>query len=77
MDLQTRKIEFVQKFLKLQNEEVVSRLEKLLEEERKKVIDKDSNPMTKEELNQRIDQSEKDFEENRFKKTSELLSKYK
>ncbi len=32
--------------------------------------------MTEEELNKQIDQSESDFENNRFKSTSELLSKY-
>lgn len=30
MDIQTRKIVFVQEFLKLQNEELLTRLEKLL-----------------------------------------------
>jgi hypothetical protein len=33
MDLQSRKIEFVQEFLKLQSEEAISRLEKLLKKE--------------------------------------------
>jgi len=61
MDLQSRKIEFVQDFLKLQSEEAISKLEKLL----------------KKELNKRIEQSEADFKNNRYKKTSELLSKYK
>jgi len=77
MDLQTRKIEFVQEFLKLQDEEAVARLEKLLEKEKKPDNVKEIKPMSKEELNQRIDQSESDFENNRFKTTSELLSKYK
>ena len=76
MDLQTRKIEFVQEFLKLQDEEAVARLEKLLEKEKKPDNVKEIKPMSKEELNQRIDQSESDFENNRFKTTSELLSKY-
>jgi hypothetical protein len=76
MDLQTRKIEFVQEFLKLQDEEAVARLEKLLEKEKKTDNVKEIKPMSKEELNQRIDQSESDFENNRFKTTSELLSKY-
>ncbi|KEO73810.1 hypothetical protein [Anditalea andensis] len=76
MDLQTRKIEFVQEFLKLQDEEAVARLEKLLEKEKKTDNMKQVKPMTKEELNQRIDQSESDFKNNRFKTTSELLSKY-
>ena len=34
MDLQTRKITFVQEFLKIQSEEVIIRLEKLLEKEK-------------------------------------------
>ena len=35
MDLQTRKIEFVQEFLKIQSEEAIERLEKLLKKEKK------------------------------------------
>lgn len=74
MDIQTRKIEVVQAFLKLQSEEMVSQFEKLL----KKVenSEKDFKPFTKEELNERISKSENDFENKRFKSTSELLSKY-
>lgn len=33
MDLQTRKIKFVQEFLKLQSEQAISRLEKILQKE--------------------------------------------
>lgn len=76
MDLQTRKIEFVQEFLKLQSEEAVSRLEQLLEEEKGNKIGEADKPMTGEELNKRVAQSEADFEQNRFKKSSELMSKY-
>jgi hypothetical protein len=76
MDLQSRKIEFVQDFLKLQSEEAISRLEKLLKKEKKNVIGKEFKSMTKKELNKRIDQSESDFNNKRYKKTSELLSKY-
>ncbi len=76
MDLQSRKIEFVQEFLKLRSEDAISRLEKLLKKEKKNVVGKDFKPMTKEELNKRIDQSESDFKNNKFKKSSELLSKY-
>jgi len=76
MDLQSRKIEFIQDFLKLQSEETISRLEKLLKKENKNVIGKEFKSMTKKELNIRIDQSESDFKNNRYKKTSQLLSKY-
>ena len=77
MNLETRKLEFVQEFLKLQSEEVISKLEKLLKSEGISSIDYKSEPMSKEELNSRIDQSESDFDKGRFKSSSELLSKYK
>lgn len=76
MDIQTRKIEFVQQFLKLQNEDIISQFEKLMETRLNWDIDDQHKPMSIEELNLRIDQSEKDFRENRFKSTAELLNKF-
>ncbi len=76
MDLQSRKIEFVQEFLEIQSEEIVSRLEKLLKKENKVSSERIFEPMTQDELNKRIDQSESDFQNNRFKSSSELLAKY-
>ncbi|MEQ5792024.1 hypothetical protein J4E06_13225 [Muricauda sp. NFXS6] len=77
MNLEARKIEFIQEFLKLQSEEAVSRLEQLLKKERNATDERIFEPMTQEELDKRIDQSESDFQNNRFKNSSELLSKYK
>ncbi|MFD2543743.1 hypothetical protein ACFSSB_15560 [Lacinutrix gracilariae] len=76
MNLEARKIEFVQEFLKLQSEEAVSRLEKILRKEKNASDNRIFEPMTKEELNKRIDKSESDFRNNRFKNSSELLAKY-
>ncbi|KDN55288.1 hypothetical protein [Flavobacterium seoulense] len=73
MDLQTRKIEFVQEFLKLQSEELIAQFENLLKKETNKKL----KPMSVIELNSRIDQSENDFKNGKFKSSSELLSKYK
>lgn len=73
MDLQTRKIEFVQEFLKLQSEEIISQLENLLRKKKNERIE----PMTEAELNERIDQSEQDFKNGKFKTSAELLAKYK
>lgn len=73
MDLQTRKIEFVQEFLKIQSEEAIERLEKLLKKEKKNTL---PDSMSLEELNERIEKSESDFKNNRFKSTSDLLAKY-
>ena len=63
--------------MELQSEPAISRLEELLRKEKEKVSDMAKEPMTEIELNQRIDQSEADFKNNRFKKTSELITKYK
>lgn len=76
MDIQTRKIEFVQAFLKLQSEEIISQFEKLLKKSKKFIDEKEFKPFTIEELNNRILKSEKDFENGRHKTTSEILSKY-
>ena len=73
MDLQTRKIEFVQEFLKIQSEEAIERLEKLLKKEKKNTL---PDSMSLVELNERIEKSESDFKNNRFKSTSGLLAKY-
>lgn len=76
MDIQTRKIEFVQAFLKLQSEEMISQFENLLKKTNKLKNEEELIPFTIEELNERISKSEKDFETGRFKTTSELLSKF-
>jgi DNA primase large subunit len=76
MNLEARKIEFVQGFLKLKSEEAVSRLEKLLQKEMNASDDLIFKPLTQDELDKRIDQSESDFRNKRYKSSSELLAKY-
>ncbi|HKK39247.1 MAG TPA: hypothetical protein VJ949_07505 [Cryomorphaceae bacterium] len=73
MDLQTRKLEFIQEFLKLQNADAISRLEKLLKVE--KVWDRDDlKAMSPEEFKGRIDRSIADSENGRLTELSKLLS---
>ena len=76
MNLEARKIEFIQEFLKLQSEEAISKLENVLKKEKDTSDERLFNPMTIDELNKRIDKSESDFKNNRFKTSSELLAKY-
>jgi hypothetical protein len=76
MNLEARKIEFVQNFLKLQNEEMISRLEKILNKGTDNSNEQIFKPMTQSELNQRIDHSESDFKNNRFKDSNDLLVKF-
>ncbi|MFL9845178.1 hypothetical protein [Flavobacterium rhizosphaerae] len=76
MDLQARKLEFIQEFVKLQSEEVITLLENLLKQ--KKSENNDSpEPMTVTELNTRISKSEDDFKSGRYKTSAQLLEKYR
>lgn len=60
MDLQTRKIQFIQRVLRIQNENILEKLEKLLHQEREKLIEKDLEPMSIEEFNSLVDAAEED-----------------
>ncbi len=77
MDIQSRKLAFIQAFLTLQSEEMIAQFEKLMK--KAKNIDEENqfSPFTVEEINERISRSEDDFRNKKFKTTSELLSKYK
>ena len=74
MDLQTRKISFIQEFLNFQNEEIILRFEKLLKKEKKRITSNKLEPMTLEEFNKRIDVSIEDSINDRITESSELLS---
>lgn len=76
MNLEGRKIDFIQEFLKLQSKEAVYRLEKLLRKEKQSSNEQEFRRLTQGELNKRIDQSEFVFQNNKFKSTVELLEKY-
>lgn len=75
MDLQTRKLELIQEFLKIESEEVISRLEKILKKENKISENEDFKPMTIEKFNSRIDQSMEDSKNGRLIEASELKAK--
>lgn len=72
MDIQTRKIEFIQEFLKLQNEELISRLENLLRTNKSK--NDDFKQMTIDELNSRIDQSMEDSKSEKLTNSDDLIA---
>jgi hypothetical protein len=76
MNIEARKIEFLKEFLKLQSEDAISRLEKILRKEKSSSFEQTFEPMTQAQLDNRIDQSESDFQNNRYKSSSELLAKY-
>jgi hypothetical protein len=75
MDIQTRKIAFVQEFLKLQNEEIITGLEDLLRNKRIELYESKLSPMSLEQFNSEIDQAMKDSVEGRLTPASELIKK--
>ena len=60
MDIQTRKLNFIQEFLRLRNEKLISKLEKILKSEKIKQFEENINPMSEDELNRIIDEAEND-----------------
>lgn len=78
MNLEARKIEFVQAFLKIQSEEVISKLEKILRKEHKSYAEDDSfKPMTVQELNDQIDSSLEDSKNDRVISAKDLKEEVK
>jgi len=73
MDIQTRKITFIEEFLKIQSNDILSQFEKLL---LKNTKEKQMIPFTNKELENRIITSEKDFTNGNFKTSTELLEKF-
>lgn len=73
MDIQTRKLNFIQEFLKIQNEEAVSRFEDLLKKENKNVSKRDFSAMTIDEFNKRIDMSLADSENDNITEIHDIL----
>lgn len=77
MDLETRKISFVQEFLRLQNEEIVSGLEKLLRQRKVELVERNLKPMTMEQYKNEIDKAMEDSKNGRMIKASDLKDKIK
>lgn len=67
MDLQTRKIHFIQEFLKYANENLLGKFEKLLKQEREKAFEQEIKPLTLKEYELRMEKAFKDVKNNRVK----------
>lgn len=61
MNLETRKLTFIQEFVRLQNEDIVIDLEKLLHKQKAELISKELKPISIEEFKNDIDKSFDDF----------------
>lgn len=73
MDIVSRKLSFVQEFLRISDEKLIAKLEQLLRSEKSNKMSTELNPMTMDEFNEIIDLSEDDFKNGRETETKELL----
>jgi hypothetical protein len=75
MDIVARKLNLVQEFLRISDEDLVDKLERFLRAERKKRVEKDIKPMTMNEFDQMIEKAEEDINNGRVIEAKELLKK--
>jgi uncharacterized membrane protein YqiK len=75
MNLEERKISFVQEFLKLQNEDIVIRLEKILRQRKYELVNDELKPMSMEQYDAEIDQALEDSRKGRMTKATELKTR--
>lgn len=72
MDLQTRKLNFIQGFLKLESEKTIAQFEKLLRNTA--ANEEELNPMTIDEFHKRINQSLEDVKNGKVTDANDLLT---
>ena len=76
MNIETRKLSFIQEFLRVQNEEIISGLENLLKKRKSEQYNSDLKPMDLSRLNDEIDQAINDSENDRVIKATDLKEKW-
>ena len=76
MNIESRKLLFIQEFLRIKNEEIVIGLEKTLKLWKSKQREKELKPMSLEQLNKEINQALTDSRENNVIKATELREKW-
>ncbi len=72
MDLQTRKLNFIQDFLKLESEKTIAQFEKLIRN--KAANEEELNPMTVDEFHKRINKSLEDVKNGKVTDANDLLT---
>ncbi|PTX58398.1 hypothetical protein C8N46_11443 [Kordia periserrulae] len=75
MDLQTRKLNLIAYLAQLQDEKFIEKIEKFIL--RKQQNEPEYKPFTVEELIQRIEKSESDFKNGKFKTQEELEQSFR
>jgi len=73
MDLETKKIRFLREVLRLNNDKIIDKLEKVLHQERKKSRENEPERMSIEEFNSLIDKAEDDSKNDRLYNAGNIL----
>ncbi len=77
MDIQTRKINFVQEFLRLRNTKLIEKLEKILIEDKAKDYEANLKPMSIDNFNKMIDKTIEDAKQGNIVNARELKESVK
>ena len=72
MNLEARKLSLIQKFLRINNEKVISALESFLHKNNSEVFEQNLKPMSLDQLNKEIDQALDDEKNNRLISAKDL-----
>jgi hypothetical protein len=74
----SRKLHFIEELLKIENEDIIKKLESILQEERLKFLEQElGTPMSLKTFNAMIDRSENDLAEGKVTTANELKKKIK
>ena len=74
MNLEARKLSFIQEILKIQSEKTIARLEAILRNEKTVIEFENIQPMTVKNLNQRIDKSLDDSKNGKLTEVNDFIS---
>ena len=73
MDLETKKIRFLREVLRLNNDKIIDKLERVLHQERKKSGEDEPGEMSLEAFNSLIDKAEDDSKNDRLYNAGNIL----
>ncbi len=77
MNIEARKLELIEEFLRISDESIIEKLEVLMREESKKLYDSEVTPMSVNEFHEMIDRAKLDKENGRVISHKDLKTKVK
>lgn len=77
MNLHSRKLQVLQDVMLVDDEHILRGLEELLRSKRADAYERSLTPMSQQQLQERVLQSERDFEEGRAVEAKDLLERFK